>query len=72
MTAAAPLLIDEVRKLGGSIVLILHTDRPPQIDLQVPQNADWLIDAIRERKPEVVAELRRRYLTGVVLSERVQ
>jgi hypothetical protein len=69
---AAPVLVDEVRRLGGSIVLVLHVDRPPELELELPQTASWLIEQIRRRKPEVVAELQRRYLTGSVLSERVQ
>lgn len=66
------LIVDEVRRLGGSIVLLLYLDRPPAIDLRVPLEAGWLIEEVRERKPEVVEELKRRYLTGIVLSERVQ
>lgn len=70
MTAAE--LIDEVRRLGGSIVLILHVDAPPQLDLRIRRDAGWLIEEIRKRKPQVVAEIKRRYLNRVVLSERVQ
>ena len=68
----ASVLIDKVRELGGSIVLVLHFDRPPELELDVPRNAGWLIEAIRRSKPEIVDELRRRYMVGVVLSERVQ
>jgi hypothetical protein len=67
----APVFIDEVRRLGGSIVLVMHVDRPPEIELDLPQKTGWLVDAIREHKPEVVSELRRRYLTGTILSQRV-
>jgi hypothetical protein len=69
---AASLLVDEVRRLGGSIVLLLYIDRPPAIDLRLPRKAGWLIEEIRRRKPEVIAELKRRDVVGVVLSERVQ
>ena len=65
-------LIDEVRRLGGTIVLLLHVDRPPQIVLRLRRDAEWLIEEIRRRKPEVVAELKRRYLGCAVLSERIQ
>jgi hypothetical protein len=69
---AASLLVDEVRRLGGSIVLLLYVDRPPAIDLRLPRKSGWLIEEIRRCKPEVIAELRRRYVVVVVPSEQVQ
>jgi hypothetical protein len=69
---ASSVLVDEVRRLGGAIVLLLYVDRPPAIDLRLPREAGWLIEEIRRRKPEVVTELKRRYLGAAVLSERVQ
>jgi hypothetical protein len=67
----ASALVDAVRQLGGSIVLLLYVDREPELDISVPRKADWLIEEIRRRKPEVVEELSRRYV-GAVRSERVQ
>ncbi len=66
------VLVDEVKKLGGTIVLLLFVDRPPAIELELPQTAEWLIEAIRQRKPEIVNELKRRYMKAAVLSERIQ
>lgn len=66
------VLVDEVRRLGGSILLRLYVDAPPAIDLRLPREAAWLIEEIRRHKPEVVTELKRRYLGAAILSERVQ
>jgi hypothetical protein len=65
-------IVDEVRRRGGSIVLLIYVDRPPAIDLRLPREARWLVEEVRQHRPEVVTELKRRYLTGTVLSERVQ
>lgn len=68
----ASALVDEVGRIGGSVVLLLFIDRPPEIELDLPRTARWLVEAIREQRSEVVNELRRRYLTAAVLSDRVQ
>ncbi len=56
------VLVDEVRRLGGTIILLLYVDSSPAIDLCLPRNAGWLIEEIRRRKPEVLEELRARWL----------
>ena len=66
------VLVDEVRRLGGSIVLLLYVDTPPAIDLRLPREAGWLIEEIRRHKQEVITELKRRYLGATILSARVQ
>lgn len=63
-------LVNEVSRLGGRIWLELGPQE--QICVEVPRRAGWLVEEIRKRKPEVVAELKRRYLGCAVLSERVQ
>jgi hypothetical protein len=59
---APSMLVDEVRHLGGSIVLLLYVDRPPEIAVRVPREAGWLIEEIRRRKPELLSELEARFL----------
>jgi hypothetical protein len=59
---APAVLVDEVRRLGGSIVLLLYVDRPPEIAVRVPREAGWLIEEIRRHKPEMLAELKARWL----------
>lgn len=68
----APILIDEVERLGGRIVLLLYVDRAAEVEIELPQASEWLVDEIRLRKPEVIVELKQRYLTCAVLSELVQ
>lgn len=57
----AGLLVDEVHRLNGSIVLLV--DRQGEhLRVRVPPQAGWLLAELQRRKPAVVAELRRRYL----------
>jgi hypothetical protein len=59
------VLINEVRSLGGSIVLLVDNDGTA-LRLTLPASARWLRLEIVRRKVEIVAELRRRYLRGVI------
>jgi hypothetical protein len=66
------VIVDEVQRLGGSIVLLMYVDRAPAIDLRLPKEAGWLVEEVRRHKPDVVEELKRRFLAGIVLSGKVQ
>lgn len=75
MTTEAANLVDKVHQAGGRVILLLFVDRPPQISVTLSLRGEQrksLIDELRQHRNAVIAELRRRYLTGAVLSERVQ
>lgn len=57
----AAVLVDELRQLGGTIILLVDC-RGSHLKVQVPAEANWLLAELKRRKPAVVAELRRRYL----------
>ena len=59
----ASALVDEVRFLNGSLVLLL--DRSGTfLRLVLPTKAKWLRAEIERRKPDIITELRQRYLQG--------
>ena len=58
------VLLSEVERLGGSLVLLIDEDGD-FLRLRFPQSARWLRDEIRRRKPEVVTELKWRYLQRI-------
>jgi hypothetical protein len=60
----ASILVDEVTYLGGSIVLLMNNEATT-LRLTLPSSARWLRVEITQRKLEVIAELRRRYLRRV-------
>lgn len=53
-------LVNEVFRLGGRVWLELGAQE--QICLELPRKAGWLVEEIRRRKPEVLAELKARWL----------
>jgi hypothetical protein len=53
-------LVNEVFRLGGRVWLELGAQE--QICLDLPRKAGWLVEEIRRRKPEVLAELKARWL----------
>jgi hypothetical protein len=53
-------LVNEVLRLGGRVWLEFGAEE--QICLDLPRKARWLIGEIRRRKPEVLAELKARWL----------
>jgi len=57
-------LLAEVSRLGGSVILVID-EGGEFLRLRFPQNATWLRDEISRRKPEVVSELKWRYLQRV-------
>jgi hypothetical protein len=52
-------LVNEVFRLGGRVWLELGAQE--QICLDLPRKAGWLVEEIRRRKPEVLAELKARW-----------
>ena len=57
------VLLAEVQRMG-SVVLIVGEDGE-SLRLTLPKSASWLREEIRRRKPEVVSELKWRYLQRV-------
>lgn len=57
-------LVSEVFRLGGRVWL--EQGAQEQICLDLPRKAGWLAEEIRCRKPEVLAELKARFVQACV------